>query len=194
VGRFEVAAMDQMLWSWDFNVNPMASLIAQRDREEIHVIDEIFLRTSSTTEVCEEFDNRYGGHRGGILVTGDASGEQRHSSSRYSDYDLIRRYFARRPELKGTVQVGKSNPPVRERLNLVNGSLKSADGGVRLRVDERCREMIRDLEQVCYKADSGVVDKNADPDRTHLTDALGYMLWAEELGRRRVGERGERLI
>jgi hypothetical protein len=53
---------------------------------------------------------------------------------------------------------------------------------------------MRDFEQVVYKEGSGVVDKDCDPRRTHLSDALGYLVWQECGGLGTVGERGMRLF
>ncbi len=194
VGDFEVEPSAEILWSWDFNVNPMASVIAQRRGDRVCVIDEIYLTTSSTEEVCEEFLGRYGDHRGGVRVYGDATGERRYSVSSFSDYALIRRFLKAHPELKGVVDVGKANPPVRDRVNLVNSKLAGADGERRLLVGRRCRKVIQDLEQVCYKPDSGVIDKDRDSARTHLSDALGYLVWMEFKSVGKVGERSGRLV
>lgn len=194
VGDWGREAGEPLIWSWDFNVNPMASVVAQRRGDSIYVLDEIYLTTSSTPEVCEEFVSRYGEHRGGVRVYGDASGEQRHSVSRFSDFELIRQFLNRNRHLRGTVKTRRFNPPVRDRINLVNASLRSADGGSRLFVDRQCRRVIRDLEQVVYKPDSGVVDKDSEPDLTHLSDALGYLLWQEMRTSNGAGERGQRLL
>ena len=56
-----------------------------------------------------------------------------------------------------------------------------------LRVDPRCKELIKDFEQVRYKDDSTLIDKETDPRRTHLSDALGYLLWEECRGRSPFG-------
>lgn len=193
-GDWKVDPSEPLIWSWDFNVNPMASVIAQKRDGVVHVLDEIYLTTSSTPEVCEEFARRYGEHRGGVKVYGDASGEQRHSVSRFSDFELIRGFFRNNRQLNGTVRTRRSNPPVRDRINLVNASLKSADGVTRLLVDRSCRRVIRDLEQVTFKPDSGVIDKDREAELTHLSDALGYLLWQELRTSEKVGERGQRLI
>ena len=90
--------------------------------------------------------------------------------------------------------VGASNPLVSERVNLVNAKLRNAEGQVALVMDPRCRELIKDFEQVAYKAGSGVVDKDRDPKRTHLSDALGYLIWQEMRPRPPVGEQPNRLL
>jgi hypothetical protein len=75
--------------------------------------------------------------------------------------------------------VPKSNPAVRDRVSVMNAMLESADGGTRLFVNPQCRELIKDLEQVVYLPDSLIIDKQRDPRRTHLSDALGYLVWQE---------------
>jgi hypothetical protein len=91
-------------------------------------------------------------------------------------------------------RVAKSNPSVRDRVQLVNSRLRSAAGEVRLRVSPRCKELIRDFEQVSYKADSNQIDKDKDRRRTHLSDALGYLIWEEWRTRGTIGEREGRLV
>ena len=194
VGNFKVDANEPLLWSWDFNVHPMCSVVCQQRGEAVHVLDEIVLPTSSTPEVCEEFERRYGGHRAGVRVYGDASGERAHTVTGSSDYHLIRQFFGRRKSLKGELVVGRANPPVRDRVNTVNGRLRNARGERRLFIDKRCRELMKDLEQVCYKPDSGQIDKDRDAGRTHLSDALGYLLWQEFRPLSRVGERSGRIV
>jgi phage terminase large subunit len=88
-------------------------------------------------------------------------------------------------------KVPRANPAVRERVELVNAKLKSADGEKHLVVHSKCGELIKDLEQVSYKPDSTVIDKEKDPRRTHLSDALGYLLWQEC---RPMGPMGEQCL
>ena len=78
---------------------------------------------------------------------------------------------------------------------LVNAKLGSAAGERMLVVDARCRELIKDFEQVMYKEGSAqVIEKDRDSKRTHLSDALGYLVWQECGGMGTVGERGQRLV
>ena len=158
------------------------------------VLDEIVLDSSSTPEVCAEFFDRYGEHVGGVQVYGDASGRSGNTSSGTSDYQFIREFFTRNRRLNGGLSVGSANPRVRDRVNAVNAYLRNAKGDRRLLIDGRCRELIQDLEQVCYKPGSTQLDKDGDPRRTHLSDALGYLLWQEFRPLRRVGEQARRLM
>ena len=61
-------------------------------------------------------------------------------------------------------------------------------------VDPRCKELIKDFEQVAYKPGSGVMDKERDSKRTHLSDALGYLIWQEMRPRAPAGEQPYRLF
>ena len=54
--------------------------------------------------------------------------------------------------------------------------------------------LVKDLEEVTYKPGSLVVDKDRDSRRTHLSDALGYLVWQECRPREPAGERSERLL
>jgi phage terminase large subunit len=76
----------------------------------------------------------------------------------------------------------------------MNSRLRSASGEIRVLVDPKCRELIKDFEQVCFKEDSTHIDKERDRLRTHLSDALGYLLWQECRPLASIGERRERLI
>jgi Terminase large subunit, T4likevirus-type, N-terminal len=193
VGAYAVDADEPLLWSWDFNINPMSSVVCQRMRDVVYVVDEIVLKTSSTPEVCEEFLQRYGEHRAGLKVYGDASGSHGNTVTGTSDYQYIRKFLASHRSLKGTVTVAAANPPVRDRINLANARLKNALGERRLFVDRRCKQLVKDFEEVGYKPDSGQIDKD-DPARTHLSDALGYLLWQEFGGLGSVGERARRVV
>jgi hypothetical protein len=182
-----------LLWALDFNVDPMSSVIAQTGSGEVHVLDEIVLRHASTLEACEQFYNRFPDHGGGVVVYGDASGNTVQTTGT-SDYHIIREFFAAKYRTPLRYRIPKSNPGVRDRITLVNGKLRSALGEIRLTVDYKCKELIKDFEQVAYKGDSNQPDKEKDRQRTHLSDALGYLLWQECRPAQRVGERGKRLI
>ena len=47
----------------DFNINPMASVIAVRAVDECHVLDCLLVSTSNTPEVCAEIQTRYPNRR-----------------------------------------------------------------------------------------------------------------------------------
>ena len=181
-----------VIWALDFNVDPMCSVVAQIDRMGVvSVLDEIVLRRATTEQACEEFEKRFGMPRAGLVVYGDASGAAMQTTGS-SDYQVIRGFFGSRLA-RVSYRVPQANPPVRDRVSTMNSRLKSASGDVRLYVNPSCRELIDDFEQVAYKEDSTQIDKDKDRRRTHLSDALGYLIWQEGRGGP-AGERRERLF
>lgn len=189
----EVEPRQPLLWALDFNVNPMCSVVAQARGEEIAVLDEIVLSRASTLDACEEFAGRFPTHGRGLVVYADATGARLQTSGT-TDLRMLKGFFGGGEYGEVQFRIPKSNPPVRDRVTLMNAKLESAAGKRMLRVDPRCRELIKDLEQVTYKENSLMIDKDRDPRRTHLSDALGYLIWQECHGVETVGERGMRLI
>jgi hypothetical protein len=182
-----------LLWALDFNVDPMSSVVAQVVRDEVLVLDEIVLRRASTADACAEFQKRYPAHAAGVVVYGDAAGNTVQTTGQ-SDYQIIREHFRMFSATPVSYRVPKANPAVRDRVNLVNSKLRSAAGEVRMAVDPKCKELIKDFEQVSYKADTTAIDKEKDRRRTHLSDALGYLLWQECRTTAPIGERDARLF
>jgi hypothetical protein len=182
-----------LLWALDFNVDPMCSIVVQIVCRRVRVLDEIVLRHASTLEACEAFQQRFPDHPAGLVVYGDASGNHQHTTGA-SDYQIVRDYFRANYSSRLQYKVARSNPGVRERVMLTNSLLRNAGGDIQLLVDRKCKELIKDFEQVSYKADSNQVDKERDRRRTHLSDALGYLLWEECGPRPSIGERPHRLF
>jgi hypothetical protein len=191
-----------VLWSLDFNVEPMSSVIAQRQRmadsdgDVIHVLDELIISSSNTAAACEAFRERMEKwaelkrNRGRDRVW--RCERQRRTSAENTDYQIIKLFFRRFGHLFNVqYKVKDSNPPVRDRVNAVNAKLCNAQGNRRLLHDPRCKELAKDLNQVVYVSDSHgntipELDKN-DSKRTHISDALGYLVWAEFPIRSKVG-------
>lgn len=186
----QVDARLPLLWGLDFNVDPMTSVIAQLQDGRLAVLDEIVIRHGTTMQACEEFLKRYGGHQAGVALYGDSSGYQRQTTG-MSDYEVIRQHFQANSTMPVQDHTAHSNPPVRERVNLMNAKLRSAVGEIGLVVDRKCKELIADFEQVSFKADTTQIDKDRDRLRTHASDALGYLAWHEGRPKMKIGERGE---
>lgn len=182
-----------LLWALDFNVDPMCSVVAQIIDGTTYVLDEIVLRHASTLQACEEFNRRFPNHQSGVVVYGDSSGNTVQTTGN-SDYHIVREYFRDNYSSALQYKVPKSNPSVRDRITLTNAKLRTASGEVQLLLNRKCAELIKDFEQVCYKADSHVPDKDRDRRRTHLSDALGYLLWQECRPLQQVGDRGKPLF
>lgn len=187
-----------LIWSMDFNVDPMCSVILQtheehdeythltnRTRQTIRVLQELCLPNSSTLEACEEFCNRTEAYRlaaGGninVKVYGDRSGDSRKTSGE-TDYVAIKDFFRHRPGYSVTTHIQRANPSVKDRVNSVNAMLCNAANEVRTIIDSSCKELIQDFREVKWKRDTsgnttGQIDKS-DMKRTHVSDAYGYFV------------------
>jgi hypothetical protein len=189
--RFEVAA--PLIWSIDFNVDPFSMLFLQRVHDTVNVLEEIIVRSNNaTTEMaCQLFAERVepyyqqAARYVGVMpvhIYGDSSGNQHRTSSHTTDWNIIREHFSlfHRGSLQLSCFANQINPQVRDRINCVNARLRNAHGEPQLFIAPGCKELIRDLEEVCYKVDStgaptGEINKS-DPKRTHMSDALGYYI------------------
>jgi hypothetical protein len=193
VADVEIAPGSPLLWALDFNVDPMSSVVAQMDGEEVRVLDEIVLNRASTYDACAEFGNRFAEHAGGLVIYADASGSRRQTSGT-TDVEILKKFVSERAYGDVRFRIPKANPAVRDRVTLMNSKLESAAGERMLVVHPRCKELIKDFEQVMYKENSQVIDKDRDPKRTHLSDALGYLAWQECRGGMKIGEQSRRLV
>jgi len=172
-----------LVWSIDFNVNPMCMLLMQRIYDSVYIFDEIVIQPAANTEAaCNAFLERTWPFISNnirpvsVEIYGDASGHQRRTSGSATDWTIIREFFARTvPHFNHSIHSNSANPAVRDRVNCVNARLRNALGEAHLFIDPRCRELIRDLEQVSWAHGASEIDKR-DPARTHASDALGYYI------------------
>ena len=152
----------------DFNVDPCVWEVAQTDGRSVWVVDEIALRNTNTREMAREALRRYGAHRPGIIVYGDAAGMSR-STTGNSDYAILHEMGLKDQRIR------KSNPHVKDRVNALNSMLMNSMDEPRLHHHPRCVELRKDLETVEWRANGVDVDKS-NALRTHASDALGYFM------------------
>ena len=128
---------------------------------------------------CEEFARRYPRHPAGLVVYADATGRRAQTGGGTSDIEILKEFFRSGEYAEVKFKIPFGNPQVRERVALMNSRLAAADGTRGVTVGEKCPELIKDFEQVTYKENTEVMDKERDRRRTHLSDALGYLVWQE---------------
>ena len=153
----------------DFNVTPMTAVVMQPQRNgELWAVDEIVLHNSSTAEMADEIERKYWRYMSQIYLFPDPASNYRNSSRGESDIDILNE--------KGFTKIyfHKKHPSVQDRINAVNKMLKSADGTVRLFINEKCTHLIESFEQTLYKENSKEVDKSQN--KEHITDACGYCI------------------
>ena len=121
------------------------------------------------------------GYAMAVCVYGDSTGEQRRTSATLTDWQIVKEFFGRYPErFSIAFRAPSANPPVKDRVNCLNAKLRNHAGQHRLFVNSGCKALIKDFEQVCSKTDPygnslTELDKS-DPMRTHVSDALGYLI------------------
>ena len=178
VRNVEWKAWEPLYWALDFNVDPMSSVVAQMRGDEVHVIDEIVISRASTEDACNEFRSRFPDGVKNLVIYGDASGNTVQTTGK-SDYGIIKNFFRGEGGIETTYKVPSKNPLVRERVNLMNAKLQPTSGEPTLFIDPKCKELVKDFEEVTFIAGTMQIDKDRDSKRTHLSDALGYLLWQE---------------
>lgn len=189
-GQPEINPRRPLCWIWDFNVEPLVSLVGQKDGRIFRIFRELILDEGSIPEMCEMFRQAYPFHRAEIYVYGDARGRDRSVKDRQSDYTTIlnemRGYGALRLRVPG------ANPPISARINAMNHSCKDEFGEINLGIEPTCVELVADMEQVLRDPKGGIKKtyNRKDPyvRRTHTSDALGYWIAYDnpvQLGRHR---------
>lgn len=180
-----------LILCFDFNVSPGVALICQEFEGNYQyngdslsgpaftgIIDEVYIRDNSTTpRICYKIVNKYGNHRERVTCYGDSTGGARGTAKvSGSDWDLVEKVLKPVFGYNFRMDVPRSNPRERVRINAVNSRLESVDKHIRLRLDKSSTpNLIRDLEGVRLKDGTGEIDKT-DLKLTHLTDALGYYI------------------
>lgn len=172
VGNVDESVTDtgaEILVGQDFNVNPMASVIAVRVADECHVLDALEVPASNTEQVVEEIRRRYPNRK--VIVCPDPSGRQRRSSAPVgtTDFTIMQRAGFE-------VRAPASAPLVVDRENNANAMyLQSARR--RVRIHPRAKPLITALSNLTYKEGTSIRDKASGFD--HVCDAFDYLLWQE---------------
>jgi hypothetical protein len=163
---------DHILVGIDFNVGNMSAVLLVARGRAVYAFGEI-MGAHDTDDLCRKARQRF--PQRPLYAYPDASGANRSTNASLSDIGILRSYgFQNRaPE---------ANPPVRDRVNVVQALLLNAKGETRLWVSPECPRLIESLERQGYD-DRGEPDKKSGYD--HACDALGYplhRLFAAELG------------
>jgi hypothetical protein len=176
-------------------------LVPEAQEAVNYVLDEIVLRDAGAEDVADEFIRRFGErcrryqqkHKGAsLIVYGDPAGGARSQqmsaqSANRSNWGVIFSKL-RLAGIRYEHRIRMKSPSVGDRVGAMNASMRAADGRIGRWLHPRCVETIKDVEMVRYivpdgtrKESSNDLDKRTDPDRTHITDALGYQTDVERM-------------
>lgn len=161
---------EDIILSFDFNVDPITCIAAQHYDGKIRVLKEFRLRNSDIFALCDAIKKEYGNMA--YIVTGDASGANRSAMTK----GAMNYYMIIKEELsigRSAFRVPSVNPSIKNSRVLLNSLLdKHGD----FLIDARCEFLISDLMAV-ESNESGNIDKAKDATKTHLLDCLRYYLW-----------------
>lgn len=174
----------------DFNVGLMAWELLQNRGPDFYYGDEIAIKNTNSEECAKALVEKVKGHKQGVILIGDASGNARKTSAvGQTDYSIIKKVLSD-AGIKYQDRTPEANPPVKDRINCVNAALKAADGTSHLWYNPlKCKYLKRDFERVKWKdgTDGAVLDKS-DALATHASDAGGYpVVYYSSLLRKEVG-------
>ena len=149
----------------DFNVDNMSCVCAVRVEDELHIFDEIVMVNSTTWEIAEHINEKFGLERRKDVSPDPTGGARKTAGVGLTDHAILRKAGLK-------VSTPKSPWKIRDKVNCVNTAIFDTNGVRRLKIHPRCRETIKSLRTLTYD-DNGLPNKKLGVD--HLFDALGYL-------------------
>lgn len=150
-GKYSFDDRLPMRLHFDFNIGegkPLSMVCSQFDRVDDsdmgtwHFFDEIIIDGQRTRDCMDEAASRGLLDMGSsIIIHGDATGRNRDTRNINSDYDIISDFLSNytrknQAKINFRINVPRANPPLRERHNISNAYMHSANGARRLFVYE----------------------------------------------------------
>ncbi len=182
--EYKVSPMHPIHWSWDFNIGvgkPLSCIFYQVIGDTFHVFAEIIVEGARTENAMEEARDRgLLSHPAAYYIHGDATGKARSTAAKHSNYEVISNFLRdyRRPDksaVRFEVQVPSSNPPIRERHNIVNAYCLNVPGEVRLFVYKNCATVDEGMRLTQLKKGAEYIEDDSKWYQ-HVTTALGYAI------------------
>jgi PBSX family phage terminase large subunit len=174
--------------SCDFNVDPMCWVVAHRYNNEYHFIDELCIENSNIIQACEQFAIKYGKHKAGIIITGDASGKNRTDagqSPQDTRFKILQRELSTLGITNFATDLRTANPNVDSRILSWNSIVCNSQGVRRVKVDPKCKWVIYNMENLKYVNGTSVVQvptphqiakDNSLKFLGHIFDAASYLV------------------
>lgn len=143
----------------DFNVDPMAWILAHKTDEKVFFFDEIVIENTTTKQCVDEFYARYPLHSGKIIINGDASGDNRSTQSEFTNYVIIRNRLKELGYKDVEIQLRSGNPSiVKRRIPAWNNKILSNKGNREILIDPKCKWLIYNCKNLKYKEGTSQID------------------------------------
>lgn len=174
--------------SCDFNVDPMSWVVAHRFNGEYHFFDEIVVENTNINECIDVFVSRYPSISQQVIITGDASGNNRDVRAEKvggTSYTQMVNRFRFHGFDNVRVDVRQANPRVMDRVAAWNAMMCNTTGVRRIFINPRCKWLISNLQNLRYKEGTGEIEEptakeiQKDPKKKfikHIFDAASYLV------------------
>ena len=165
IGAVRFNPQEQLLFGVDFNRTPFCGCIMQVQGDTLAVLKEYVLVDADTEQMAMEVRRDFPNYE--ILACPDPTGRRLQTSSAMglSDHAILKQYSFQ-------VKAPKAPWSIRDKVSATRLMIKDANGHRRLKVDPRCKRVIRSLSNLEYKAGASVPDSTSD--HAHMADAIGY--------------------
>ena len=183
----------------DFNVDPMCWELAHVINENVYFFDEIALENTTTEGACKYFLEKYGKHKGKIIINGDASGDNRSPQSEWTNYIIIRKTLSGAGFKNIEFHIRNFNPPIKNRIHAFNAKVCNFNGEKSLFIDPKCKKLLYNINNLKYREGTCIIDlptyhqiktSNDKKFLGHPFDAASYLVeyyfpidWKEEYER-----------
>lgn len=175
--------------SCDFNVDPMSWVCAHRFNGEYHFFDEVVVENTNIDECVRVFAGRYPNHSKRVIITGDASGNNRDVRAEQvggtSYTQMINSFNKVSYPAQVKVDVRLRNPAPADRTAAWNAMVCNAEGVRRVFVHPRCKWLIWNCQNLRYKEGTSEIhepttkeiEKDSKQKFTkHVWDAASYLV------------------
>lgn len=160
-----------ILLSFDFNTEPIVCIVGQCDGlSKVRILNEYRLMNSDIYELCHRILSDYPDKM--LLVTGDASGQNRTALKRDLNYYKVIKEVLRIG--MGQFKLPAANPRINNTRVLCNSLLARHTDYL---FSDKVPYLLLDIEE-CEVDSTGGIDKTKDKHQSHLLDAWRYFNFA----------------
>lgn len=162
----------------DFNIGigkPMSMAVGQKIGGTFHIAQTFIVEGADTHEIMQEAFSS-GILSKGVLyrIYGDASGKNRDTKSKTTDYEIIKN-FLKRNRISHEMCVPLANPPQRRRHNRVNAKCCNYEGKVQLYIYKEAEMADTGFTLTKLKKGGQYLEDDTLKEQ-HVTTAIGYRI------------------